>query len=94
MLLGETSEGSPTMLELEVVPEHGLQGDAIEFLLGETIATTTLIITMVDLVLGPVRDPTAMSIFVALVAALNRKPQPKLIRRTRAPPQPPSTLTA
>ena len=45
------------MLELEVVPEHGLQGDAIEFLLGETIATTTLIITMVDLVLGPVRDP-------------------------------------
>ena len=23
------------MLELEVVPEHGLQGEAIEFLLGE-----------------------------------------------------------
>ena len=25
------------MLELEVVPEHGLQGEAIEFLLGEKI---------------------------------------------------------
>ena len=25
------------MLELEVVPEHGLQGEAIEFLLGEQI---------------------------------------------------------
>ena len=25
------------MLELEVVPEHGLQGEAIEFLLGEMI---------------------------------------------------------
>ena len=23
------------MLELEVIPEHGLQGEAIEFLLGE-----------------------------------------------------------
>ena len=70
MLIDESSKGGTTMLELEVVPEHGLQGEAIEFLLGETIATTTLALALA-LGPGPVRHPTATSSIVSSAAALD-----------------------
>ena len=68
MLIDESSKGGTTMLELEVVPEHGLQGEAIEFLLGETIATTT---PALALALGPVTHPTPTSSIVSSAAALD-----------------------
>ena len=37
-----TADTAGNMLELEVIPEHGLQGEAIEFLLGELEYTLTL----------------------------------------------------